>query len=140
MPETAPTETTSAPAGPIKTVLVLGAGTAGLMAAAALKRKLPELAITVLQSSDIPIIGVGEGTTVTVTDYLHDFLRVPSAPFFDVARPTWEDGHPLQLGAAESVLLPVRVQRRRLRAAVCRHPIGFYSGDKLDYVDPSGRP
>ena len=44
-------------------ILVLGAGSAGLMAAVTLKRKLPGLAVTVVRSPEIGVIGVGEGTT-----------------------------------------------------------------------------
>ena len=37
------------------------------MTALTLKRKLPNLAVRVIRSPDIGIIGVGEGTTVSVT-------------------------------------------------------------------------
>lgn len=47
----------------IKNVIVLGAGTAGLMAALALKLKIPQLQIQVVRSPDIGVIGVGESTT-----------------------------------------------------------------------------
>ena len=45
----------------IKNVLVLGAGSAGLLAAITVKRKLPELSVRVVRSPDIGVIGVGRG-------------------------------------------------------------------------------
>ena len=47
----------------IKSILVLGAGSAGLIAAISLRRKLPQLTIRVVRSPEISVIGVGEGTT-----------------------------------------------------------------------------
>jgi len=42
---------------------VVGSGTAGLISALQLKHLLPGLDISVVSSSDIPIVGVGEGST-----------------------------------------------------------------------------
>jgi tryptophan halogenase len=47
----------------IKSITVLGAGTTGLTTALILKKKLPELDVVVIGSSQIGIIGVGEGST-----------------------------------------------------------------------------
>ena len=44
------------------TVGVIGGGTAGYFAALALKRAFPELRVTLVESSAVPIIGVGEAT------------------------------------------------------------------------------
>ena len=45
--------------GPVGNVLVLGGGSAGFMAALALKARLPTLRVTVVRSKDLGIIGVG---------------------------------------------------------------------------------
>jgi len=45
----------------IRSILVLGGGSAELMVA--LKLKLPQLAVRVGRSPEIGVIGVGEGTT-----------------------------------------------------------------------------
>src|SRR6478752_7270979 len=77
---------------PISKVIVLGGGSAGFMAALTLKIKLPHLDVRVIHSSDLGIIGVGEGSTVALTRFLHDYLRVSPAKFFEVARPTFKLG------------------------------------------------
>jgi tryptophan halogenase len=76
----------------IKRVIVLGGGSAGFMAAGALKRVMPDLDVVVIRSKDIGIIGVGEGSTVALTDFLHDLLKVKPKTFFEIARPTWKLG------------------------------------------------
>src|SRR5688500_13638758 len=48
----------------VSSIIVVGAGSAGLMAALTLKKKLPLLDVRVIRSPEIGIIGVGEGTTV----------------------------------------------------------------------------
>ena len=62
--------------GLVNKVIVLGGGSAGFMAAIALKAKLPGLDVLVIRSKDIGIIGVGEGSTVTLTKFLHEYLKI----------------------------------------------------------------
>lgn len=76
----------------IQRILVLGGGSAGFLAAITVKQKNPHLAVTVLRSKDIGIIGVGEGTTVPVLNHLHGYLRVDHAEFHRIAQPTWKLG------------------------------------------------
>jgi tryptophan halogenase len=52
-------------------ITVVGAGTAGVLAAAYLKKKL-NADVTLLYSDDIPTIGVGESVTPFVTRFLQD--------------------------------------------------------------------
>ena len=49
---------------PIRKVIVLGGGSAGLLAAITLKRHAPVLDVVVVRSKEIGVIGVGEGSTV----------------------------------------------------------------------------
>ncbi len=73
-------------------ILVLGGGTAGFLSALSLKRKLPDTKISVLQSSKLGIIGVGEGSLRQLPNFLHDFLEIDPKRFFEEVSPTWKLG------------------------------------------------
>lgn len=76
----------------IRSVGVLGGGTAGYLTALALKRRFPHLEVTVVESSTIPIIGVGEATTTLMPPFLHRQLRIDIVDFYREVRPTWKLG------------------------------------------------
>ncbi|HRI16555.1 MAG TPA: FAD-dependent oxidoreductase [Verrucomicrobiota bacterium] len=76
----------------IAQVVVLGAGSAGLMAALTLKRRLPQLAVRVVRSKDIGIIGVGEGTTAVFPRHFFEYLKIKPQTFYLEAKPTWKMG------------------------------------------------
>ncbi len=121
---------------PIKKIVVMGSGSAGLIMAAALKKVHPDLPITILRSKDIPIIGVGEGSTITVTDFLHDFLQVPAGPFFKLANPTWKIGIRFNWGPRGTFYYPFPASADLRMHGVARQ-IGFYAdGDKLNFAEP----
>ena len=76
----------------IQNILILGAGSAGLLAAITIKRKLPGLTVRVVRSSEIGVIGVGEGTTPAMPAHLFAFLGLNPARFYAQAEPTWKLG------------------------------------------------
>jgi tryptophan halogenase len=76
----------------IDRVIVLGGGSAGVLAAMTLRKVVPDLPVTLIRSKDIGIIGVGEGTTVAVPNFLHGFLGLDPADFLRAARPTYKLG------------------------------------------------
>lgn len=76
----------------IQSVLVVGAGSAGLMAALAIKRKIPQVTVKVLRDPDTPVIGVGESTTPNVPTFLFDFLKLSHRHFYDTTKATWKIG------------------------------------------------
>lgn len=68
--------------GRLHKVVILGGGSAGWLTAALLAREHPDLHITLIESSDTPTIGVGEGTWPSMRDTLRriglseaDFIR-----------------------------------------------------------------
>jgi tryptophan 7-halogenase len=75
-----------------KDVLVLGAGSAGLLAALAIRRQLPQVSVRVLRSPDIGVIGVGESTTPNVPRFLFQYLGLSPRRFHELAQPTWKLG------------------------------------------------
>ena len=76
----------------IQNVLVLGAGSAGLLAALSLKAKLPGLRVRIVRSPDIGVIGVGEGTTPNFPQHLFEYLGINRKKFHELAEPTWKLG------------------------------------------------
>ncbi len=76
----------------IQNVLVLGGGSAGLLAALSLKRKIPRLTVRLVRSRDIGIIGVGEGTTPNFPGHLFNYLGLSRRDFYAQAQPTWKIG------------------------------------------------
>ncbi len=75
-----------------QTVGVIGGGTAGYFAALALKRSFPELRVTMIESSAVPIIGVGEATTTLMPPFLHHQLGLDIVDLFRTVRPTFKLG------------------------------------------------
>ena len=76
----------------IKNLVILGGGSAGLIAALTLRRLVPQLPVRVIRSPEIGVIGVGEGTTRAFPEFLFRHLRLPPGPFFTEAEPTWKLG------------------------------------------------
>ena len=61
----------------IESVVILGGGTAGWMAASYLKKAFPEIRITLLEAPGLPKIGVGEATIPNLQSVFFDFLGIP---------------------------------------------------------------
>jgi tryptophan halogenase len=76
----------------IQRVLVLGAGSAGLLAAISLKRKIPRLSVTIVRSRELGVIGVGESTTPGLPRHLFNYLGIRRKQFYALAEPTWKMG------------------------------------------------
>src|SRR4029434_7526659 len=85
-------------AGTIRSVIVVGGGTAGYLTALALRHQLPHLDITLLESSKIPIIGVGEATTTLMPPFLHHQLGIDIVDLYREVRPTWKLGIKFEWG------------------------------------------
>ena len=77
---------------PIQKVVVLGASSAGLLAAVTLKRFFPQLEVLLLYTEKYAPIGVGESTTAWVPQFLHDHLQISRAEFFQAVCPVWKLG------------------------------------------------
>jgi tryptophan halogenase len=75
----------------IRTVGVIGGGTAGYFAALALAKKAG-LDVTIVESKDIPVIGVGEATTPPIVRFLFDTLAIPPSVLYRSVTPTWKLG------------------------------------------------
>lgn len=77
---------------------VVGGGTAGYFAALAIKRKFPHIQVTLVESSQIPIIGVGEATTTLMPPFLHHELGLDIVDLFHTVKPTFKMGIKFEWG------------------------------------------
>lgn len=118
----------------IEKVIVLGAGSAGLLAALTLKRKIPRLDVEIVRDPDIGVIGVGEGTTPGFVHHMFDRLGIKRKTFFERAKPTWKLGVRFQWGPRGTFYYTFDQQ---LDAGVpgLRMPNGFFCDD--DFTDAS---
>src|ERR1700722_2069812 len=75
-----------------RTVGVIGGGTAGYLAALAIKRRSPEVQVRLVESSAVPIIGVGEATTTLMPPFLHRQLGLDIVELFESVGATFKLG------------------------------------------------
>jgi len=123
----------------IDRIVVLGGGSAGFIAAISLKTKLPALRITVIRSKELGIIGVGEGTTVSVPNYLHGFLNIDPMEFHRTVNPTFKLGIKFLWGPRPYFNYTFSPQFDMRYAALPR-ATGFYCQDddeSLKYAAPN---
>jgi tryptophan halogenase len=71
-------------------ILIVGGGTAGFIAATILKKKF-DITVDVVKSSDIGIVGVGEGSTEHFKDYLN-FVGIDQYEFIKRTNSTFKCG------------------------------------------------
>ena len=57
-------------AGKVQEIAIIGGGSAGWMTASYLTKSLPKINVTLIESSDIPVIGVGEATIFALNQFL----------------------------------------------------------------------
>jgi tryptophan halogenase len=68
----------------IKSVCILGGGTSGVVTALVLKRWYPTIDITIVESSNVGIVGVGEGST----EHWAQFMRAVDIPLKELITET----------------------------------------------------
>src|SRR5262245_32282983 len=76
----------------VRKIGILGGGTAGWLTALALRAQLPWLDVSVIESSSIPIIGVGEASVPTFVSFVHNYLKLDILEFTREVQPTWKQG------------------------------------------------
>lgn len=77
----------------IKSIVIVGGGTAGWMAAALLSKRFKQehIKISLVESSEIGIIGVGEATVPAIKMFLND-LDIPERDFIEQTQATFKLG------------------------------------------------
>jgi len=71
---------------------IVGGGTAGYLSALSLKKAFPNIRVDIIESPNIPVLGVGESTTPKLLRLLHDFLEFDVKEFYSEVKPTWKLG------------------------------------------------
>lgn len=92
---------TPQPEDPYRRIGIIGGGTAGFLTALALRARFPHLDVTLIESSAIPIIGVGEATAPHIVPFLHQFCGIDVHEFYEQVRPTWKLGIRFDWGPKE---------------------------------------
>ena len=77
--------------GPINRIIIAGGGSAGWMTAAVLSQQFPDKEIALVESPDIPVIGVGESTLGTINSYL-DMLNLKDEDWMKECQATYKLG------------------------------------------------
>src|SRR3954463_3960432 len=116
----------------VQKVVVVGGGSAGFLAALALKVKTPALRVVVIRSKDIGIIGVGEGATVPLTEFLHGFLRADYRTLLRIAQPTWKLGIKFMWGPRPHFFYPFGPQLDFTPHGLPRNIAFYCEGDMED--------
>ena len=119
----------------IRRVLVLGGGSAGLLAALTLKRKLPALDVEVVHSSRIGVIGVGEGTVPYVPAHLHGYLGFGEHEVFQAIEPVYKLGVRFTWGKAKHFDYTFSGRQQAFRHRDLPRNNGFYQEDPSEPVD-----
>jgi tryptophan 7-halogenase len=119
----------------IDRIIVLGGGSAGFMAAIALRAKLRDVPVTVVRSKDIGIIGVGEGSTVPLTRFLH-YIAIGPKKFFEVAKPTWKLGLKFIWGKRPYFNYTFGPGMEHKADAALPKSMGFYCAEDMEFSDP----
>jgi hypothetical protein len=58
----------------IKSICIVGGGSSGWLMATALQKQCPKIKVTLIESPDVPTIGVGESTIPYTTYFINDYL------------------------------------------------------------------
>jgi tryptophan halogenase len=118
----------------IHQIIIFGGGSAGLLAAMTLKKKVPELDVTVLRSKEIGVIGVGEATTASMPRHLHGYLEIDPSEFYRGADTTWKLGIRFLWGKRPFFDYTFGYQLDWKWANLSRNN-GYYCDETFSYVD-----
>lgn len=116
-------------------VLVLGGGSAGLLAALAVKRRNPKVTVRVVASRKRGTIGVGEGTVPTVLKFIHGYLGFDEAEVYAALDPVYKLGVRFDWGKSEYFDYTFNDQSYLMSVKGLSKISGFYIGKDAHGMD-----
>lgn len=119
---------------PIKEVVIVGSGSAGLLAALTFRSKAPNIRVRIVRDPDIPVIGVGEGTTLNFPRLVFDYIGIPRKAFYLLAEPMWKLGIRFKWGPRGAFNYTFSNQFDSRYPDLPR-PNGFYCDEDFSAVD-----
>lgn len=75
----------------IQNILIVGGGTAGWMAACILSKRIRDMKITLIESSDVPTVGVGEATIIRMARFLKE-MGLGEKDWMTACNATYKEG------------------------------------------------
>lgn len=118
----------------VQRVVIMGGGSAGLIAALTLKLRVPELDIEVVHSSELGVIGVGEGTTAAFPRHFFEYLKIKPAGLYAGAEPTWKLGIHFLWGPRPKGFYYTFHQEYKARWPEMQRNTGFYCDDQTEWL------
>ena len=115
----------------VQSVIVLGGGTAGFLAAIALRTRMPDLPVRLIRSKEIGIIGVGESTTAPIIQHLFGRLKLNMAEFYREAKPIWKLGIHFIWGSRPSFNFSFAANMNVASTGRFPRHIGYYCQDDM---------
>jgi tryptophan halogenase len=131
-----PSPTSHLPSEPIRSVVVLGDGIAGLLTALTIKRRLPDLAVEMISSNDNggnDVIMNG-GSSASLPIFLHGVLGFDPVTFHRQVQPTYKLGTRYLWGPRGRFHSTFTGQLDQHLPRLPR-PNGYYCHDEFDYAD-----
>ncbi|SHI43671.1 tryptophan halogenase [Rubritalea squalenifaciens DSM 18772] len=119
----------------VKKVLVLGGGSAGLLAALAIRKRCPSVQVRVVASSKKGVIGVGEGTVPYVVDFVHRYLGMDEAEVYRALDPVYKLGVRFDWGKRECYDYPFTESLHVQAIPGLKKVSGYYIGERCEGFD-----
>ena len=118
----------------VKSILILGGGSAGLIAALTIRRLMPDIAVELARSVEIGVIGVGEGTTAVFPEHFFTVLGISKDEFYRETSPTWKQGIKFLWGPRDHFFYTFDFQYDQQRPGMPM-PNGYYAEDDCSLLD-----
>lgn len=122
---------------PIRKVVIVGASSAGLLSAVALKQYFPALDIQLLYSKKHAPISVGESTTAWFPQFIHNCLNIERSEFYRAVWPIWKLGIRFEWGDPNLSHFNYTFDRQFINdvGSLSRHT-GYYCMHDIKHASP----